>query len=126
MTIVLDSSAVLALLWDEPGHEIVAEALHDAIVSAVNVAEVASKLAERGMGKEDVRARFRSLGAKIIAFDDGQAYKVGELRCATRSAGLSIGDRACLGLALQEGAIVLTADKAWAAVTVGVEVKLIR
>jgi ribonuclease VapC len=126
MTFVLDSSAILALLQEEPGHETVAGALDEAAVSAVNVAEVASKLADRGMRQEAVRAQIRSLGAKIIAFDDAQSYRVGELRNATRSVGLSIGDRACLGLALLEGAAAITADRAWAGLELGIEIRLIR
>lgn len=126
MTVVLDSSALLALLWSETGSEGVAAVLDEAIMSAVNMAEVCSKLVDRGIHGESVRLLLSDLPVKIIAFDEKQAFGAGELRPATRGLGLSIGDRACLGLAMLEGARAVTADRAWSELQLGVAIDIIR
>lgn len=66
------------------------------------------------------------LGLEVIPFDEDQAYEAGLLRTATRDAGLSLGDRGCLSLSRVKGLPVLTADKTWLDLRVGVEVKVIR
>ena len=122
---VLDASAVLAYVYDEPGAPIVAVSLRDAVVSAVNAAEVVTKLMERdspGRARED----FRRLRLEIAPFDLQQAYLVADLRAPTRAFGLSLGDRACLALARTLRLPALTADGRWSEVDVGVEVRLIR
>ncbi len=126
MTVVVDASAVLALLWSEPGSEAVADVIGDALMSAVNLAEVTSKLADRGIGENAIRELLRDLPVRIAVFDEGQAYAVGEMRKRTRPLGLSIGDRACLGLAMLEDARVMTADKAWRDLEMGLDVVVIR
>ncbi len=122
---VLDSSAVLALLLAEPGADKVMAVLPDACLSAVNAAEVVAKLCERGMPETEARAAVEGLGLDIVAFDFGQACASGGLRPATRSLGLSLGDRACLGLAIQTDAVALTTDAAWSRVA-GARVAVIR
>jgi len=126
MRVVLDSSALLALLWDEAGSKDVAAVLDSAIMSAVNMAEVCSKLVDRGIHGESVRSLLSDLPVRIIAFDEQQAFGAGELRAATRDLGLSIGDRACLGLALLENARVVTADRAWSTLQLGIGIDTIR
>lgn len=117
---VLDASAVLALLRKETGHELVEDyAARGAAISAVNVAEVAAKLADGGMPEQVVRETIRALGLEVIDFDREQAYQCGLLRPLTRSADLSLGDRACLALGLHLGLAVLTTDRAWAALSLG-------
>ncbi len=124
---VLDASAVLALLREEPGAVTVAQALTDgAAISAVSVAEVITKLIEAGGTEHDVRRRLSALTLRIVAFDAEQAYQTGLLRRLTRRAGLSLGDRACLALARQLHLPALTADRLWQQVQVGVNVRLIR
>jgi PIN domain nuclease of toxin-antitoxin system len=124
--VVLDSSAVLAMLWDEPGAARVVDALPGARISAVNLAEVTAKLVDRGASDEDATEILRSLGLDAVAFDSDQALAAGLLRRATRGVGLSIGDRACLALARSERAVALTADRAWAGLSLGVDVEVIR
>lgn len=124
--VVLDASALLALLNAEPGYRTVEESLSDASVSAVNLAEVISKLSERGMPEAAIRTALEGLGLDVHAFDTATAYIAGALRPATRGPGLSLGDRACLALGLSLAAPVLTSDKSWKALKVGVKIRVIR
>jgi PIN domain nuclease of toxin-antitoxin system len=127
-TIVLDASAVLALMNSEPGHEDVADVLADALLSAVNLAEVVSKLAERGMPAAEALADTLSLGMRVIPLDAGLAGIVGALRPLTKAAGLSLGDRCCLALAQQRNAVVVTCERAWAppAPALGLRIRNVR
>ncbi len=124
--IVLDASALLARLHGEPGAEAVARYLSVALVSAVNLAEVGARLADLGMPDEVARQAIESLGVTIAPFDEDLAYASAALRASTRRRGLSLGDRACLALALLRSVPVLTGDRAWAELDIGVEVRLIR
>ena len=128
MTVVLDSSAVLAALHHEPGAETVQAAWDEAVIGAVNHAEVVTKLIDRGLKREQVDTVLRLAPALPIApFDSAQAELTGKLRDSTRHLGLSLGDRACLALALTSGAeAVLTTDHAWSRLDVGIAVRLIR
>lgn len=112
---VLDTSALLALLWQEPGWEIVADALDktECRMSAVNVAEFVAKARERQPDIGEINALINELPLVIVPFDRTQAVSSGMLRAKTRHLGLSLGDRACLALALQDNASVLTADRPW-------------
>jgi len=123
---VVDASALLALLQGEPGLEGWDAAIADAAISAVNLAEVIAKLADAGMPEGEIRETLEPLGLEVADFDADQAYQAGLLRPLTRQFGLSLGDRACLALARSRGLPVLTADQAWEAVQVGVEVRVIR
>jgi PIN domain nuclease of toxin-antitoxin system len=110
---VLDSSAVLALLLAEPGADKVRSPLPGALLSTVNFAEIVSKLCERGMPANQARIAIESIGVEVIDFDLNQACLTGDLRNRTRSAGLSLGDRACLALASSRKLPAITADTAW-------------
>ena len=125
---VLDASALLCLLFEEPGADRVERVLHDASVSAVNLAEVVGKLIDRGLDGEEALAYLRELDLDVVALDRGQAEGTGLLRPATRGFHLSLGDRACLVLAKQKGVPALTTDRrqAEAAGPAGVTVELIR
>jgi PIN domain nuclease of toxin-antitoxin system len=125
-TAVLDASAVLALLQDEPGAAIVEEVLGDAAMSSVNWAEVAGLLSERGLPATELRASVEALGISVLAFDALDGDATGELLRSTRDAGLSLADRACLALARRLDARVLTADRAWVDLGLGVDVRCIR
>ena len=112
--VVLDASAVLALLQGEPGVDVVLQALPRGAISAVNLSEIVAKLADHGMPVDAVRAALDGLPLEVHAFDRDAAYAAGELRRATKRAGLSFGDRACLALAGRLGSMAVTADRAWA------------
>lgn len=124
--IILDASALLALINEEPGSDIVAAVVAKAAISAVNLAEVASKLTTAGMSDLDIEDVLEGYALDVVAFDDELAYASGRLYRLTQSAGLSLGDRACLALALWYRLPVLTTDRAWSKVRIGVEVRQIR
>ena len=123
---VLDASALLALLNKEDGSEIVLDSLPKSVISTVNLAEVVTRLTLLGMPEREVRQAISILGLETFPFDLEQAYRAGILAADTQLFGLSLGDRACLALALKLQADVLTADRVWKSLVIGVEVKLIR
>lgn len=95
------------------------------MISSVNLAEVVAWFARRGAGRDAIMAMLASLPVEIIAFDHDLAAAAGMLVAATRDAGLSFGDCACLALAATQAADALTADRAWRKVGVGVGVDII-
>jgi PIN domain nuclease of toxin-antitoxin system len=123
---VLDSSAVLAVVLNEPGAGVVKICAKGAAISAVNLAEVVSKLHDQLFSKDQIDLIVNGLGLEVAPFDENQAVAAGRLRNATRYLGLSLGDRACLALAIREKAIVITADRSWAGLDLGIEIKVIR
>lgn len=125
-SVVLDSSALLAFIHGEPGGEVVAGVVGEALISSVNLAEVVTKLVERTGSLDLARAALGMANVDVVDFDGVQAEQAGALVTRTRSRGLSLGDRACLTLAAQEALPVLTADRIWATLKLAVEVRLIR
>jgi ribonuclease VapC len=123
---VLDASALIALLRDEPGAEMVERLLGRAVISAVNWAEVLQRFHAHGVETADKRESVEALGVGIEAFSPADADAVAGLWQPTRGAGLSLADRACLALARRLDVPAHTADRAWRKVDVGVEVVLIR
>ncbi|PXA85602.1 PIN domain-containing protein [Caulobacter sp. D4A] len=123
---VMDSSAILALVFQEPGREHVAVALPGALISSVNLTEVISKMLDRGLSLEQVDDQMSDFSVVTVNFDRDLAIQAGVLRSTTRHKGLSLGDRACLALAMREGLPVMTADRAWSDLDLPVEVVLIR
>ena len=129
---VLDASALLAYLGDEPGAEAVAHAISGgATLSAVNLAEALGTLASRGARPAavvgDLLARGLLAGAITVEpFTMADAVEVARLRPLTRPAGLSLADRACLALAGRLSSPALTADQAWARLSLDVEIRLLR
>jgi PIN domain nuclease of toxin-antitoxin system len=124
--VVLDASALLAMLQGEPGAARVIEALPGARISAVNLAEVAGKLIGAGVPEATARAALQGLGLVVDVFDADQAWWAGAALPATRAAGLSLGDRACLALAATRRLPALTADRAWGEFRHGVDVVWVR
>ncbi|MDE0419282.1 MAG: type II toxin-antitoxin system VapC family toxin [Gammaproteobacteria bacterium] len=123
---VFDSSALLAITFDEAGADIAAESLADGIVSALNAAEVVTRYIDQGASPDQARRWLQDLGLAIRPFDEGLALEAGLLREQTRDKGLSLGDRACLALGMRENVPVLTADRAWAELGLEVTLRLIR
>lgn len=124
--VVLDASAVLAVLNDEAGAKDVWQHLPGAYLSAVNAAEVAAKLVDGGADPVTAGQTLDRLGAEIVAFDAADVVPAARIRAVSRDAGLSLGDRACLALAWRLNLPTLTADRDWKRVDTGVEVQLIR
>jgi ribonuclease VapC len=125
--IVLDASAILAVINREPGAEKLSPALlARAVGSAVNLAEVQTKLVTRGWTSEEAWEDATSPIREILPFDEEQTRMAGNLVAQTRPLGLSLGDRACLALGMELKAPVYTADGTWKKVKVGVRVHVIR
>ncbi len=123
---VLDASALIAFIRDEPGAERTRATLSSASISAVNLAEVGARMADLGFEPGEIFDEASDLRLKVVAFDNAQAKLSARLRQETRDAGLSLGDRACLALARQLDAIALTTDRAWASLNLDIEIELIR
>ncbi|MBD2442785.1 MAG: type II toxin-antitoxin system VapC family toxin [Anabaena sp. CoA2_C59] len=124
--VVVDASAILALLNQETGSEEVLRFIGKAAISTVNLSEVIAKLADAGIPEEDIRQILSNLNLEVIDFNKEQALKAGMLRPNTKSIGLSFGDRACLALAIFLNQPVLTTDRLWGSINVGVEVRVVR
>jgi ribonuclease VapC len=123
---VLDASALLALIFGEPGADKVADRIASCVLSTVNLSEVAAKMAERGTPPDAVRTLLDKLPCRIVPLDREIALAAAALRPATRGAGLSLGDRVCLAHAEREGVPALTADQGWRRVALPVAVEYIR
>jgi len=124
---VLDASAILAVINAEPGAEkLTSDLLADAVASAVNLAEVQTKLVSRGWTSDEAWEDATSPIREVLPFDEEQARMAGDLVTQTRHLGLSLGDRACLALGIALKVPVYTAEKAWKKVKVGVRIHVIR
>ena len=126
---ILDSSVIIALLRKERGHELVAEAIvAGAGVCAANMAETATAMVRRGVPSNEVETILVDLPVSVFDVNRELALQAGLLYSATKSLGLSLGDRLCLALALREGREALTSDRMWtdAGLLLGVPVRLIR
>jgi PIN domain nuclease of toxin-antitoxin system len=113
----IDSSALLAMIGNEPGGEVVAAMLPDAVVSTVSIAEAAAILTARNISTAPLQQALAESRVEIAPFTEFQARLCGELRHATKSRSLSAGDRACLALSLDRGLTAVTADAAWVGAT---------
>ncbi|MBE9076355.1 type II toxin-antitoxin system VapC family toxin [Romeria aff. gracilis LEGE 07310] len=123
---VLDASAILAFLNEEPGSERVAQVIEGASVSTVNLSEVITKLIDTEMPEDEIALVMDYLAVQIQVYDPEDAWHTARLRAATRNQGLSLGDRACLGLAQKLGHTALTADRAWGELAIDIPVELLR
>jgi ribonuclease VapC len=125
---VLDASALLALLLAERGGDEVGTVLANSAMTTVNLGEVVGHFARNGAAEADIRLVLDPLPIERIPFDDDLAFAAGLLLPATRKAGLSFGDRACLALAARLNVRAMTADRSWLSITgaVGVDIHPIR
>jgi ribonuclease VapC len=131
-TSVLDASALLAYLNDEEGADLVEDALiRGSAISSVNMAEVLSKLTELGKEPDEVTKELqrrgflgRTLAIHPLTTED--AVVIANLYKRTKLQGLSLGDRACLALAIRLRVPALTTDRAWSRLKIAVKVELIR
>ncbi len=126
--IILDASSLICVISYEHGWENVKKLLPKAIMSSVNIAEVAKFLVyDRQMEKEKVKTFVETLIYDSVIFDNEQAYITAEMLSLTQKFGLSLGDRACLALGIKTGYPIFTADKVWSELKIsGIEIHLIR
>jgi ribonuclease VapC len=124
--IVADASAILAALKKELFSNVDPRRLVGVTVSAVNLCEVLSKLHDDGLTDAQADAAVSAMDLRVVPFDGPQARIAARLRPITRHAGLSLGDRACLALGDRLGYPVVTADRVWASLEVGIEIIVIR
>lgn len=126
-SVVMDASAVLALIRDEPGADKVALQVGRAAISAVNLQEIIKELALSGLDVETIRELLDELRLDVRAHDVEAAYMAAGLHAQTKEFGRGLGDRSCLALAMQLGVPALTADREWKKVKVkGLKVEHIR
>lgn len=123
--LVLDASALLALLNREPGHEEVAKIMDRAVMNTVNLAEVITKLARLGIPGKEIDLILAGLNIDTVDFNLSMASEAGNLIAKTQKFGLSLGDRACLAFAELQGCSVITADKAWVEVQPLLSIKIV-
>ena len=124
---VLDASALLAVLHQEPGCELVLPVLAGALMSSVNWSEVVQKAAARGVAVDPgMRRDVQAIGLRFVPFEPADAEHAARIWEAAPRAGLSLGDRACLALATDRGAVVVTADRAWASLPLDVPIRVVR
>ncbi len=123
---VLDTSAILAFVNQEPGAASVFSMIPESVISSVTLAEAYSVFSRKGQDGITALAEVRYGLAEVIPFTERQAEITGELRATTAQAGLSLGDRACLSLAIDLGTEVYTADRVWATLDLPCNVHLIR
>ncbi len=126
MSLVLDASAVLAYLHKETGWETVKAALNQGMISSVNWSEVAQKTLHRNLNSRLAGTLLQELGLRIIPFSVTQAEIAAEFWEPTHQHGLSLADRACLALAMEQDLPALTADTAWSKLNLPLEIKQLR
>ncbi|MHB8527882.1 MAG: type II toxin-antitoxin system VapC family toxin [Caulobacteraceae bacterium] len=128
MSVVLDASALIAVLREEPGAARAEAAMDGAVMSTVNLAEVAAYLAKTGLERRAIGTMMAELSIVYAPPDVDLAIEAGSMRALTANAGLSLGDRFCLAQAKRLGSVALTADRAWidVATALGVQVEIIR
>lgn len=126
MSLILDASALLTLLHREPGSERVEQVLDGALISTVNWVEVVQKALQRQVEVDPLREGFTQVGVTFEPFTPDQAESAARLWEGTRRFGLSLADRACLALAVERGLPILTADRAWRGLDLGVAIELLR
>ncbi len=130
MMYVMDASALLALMQGEPGCDVVDALIqdHECIASSVNIAEVGTRLIDKGLEPAQLARTLKELDVQPIDFDLEQATLCASLRSSSEHVGLSLGDRACLALAHLVKGTAVTGDSAWSDVAdaVGVKVLMLR
>jgi PIN domain nuclease of toxin-antitoxin system len=124
--IVLDSSALMAFLLREPGHDVVATSVAEAIVSTVSLSEVLARMSRERIASRQLLPRLTETGMSIVDFDQDHALIASELRESARKLGMGLADCCCLALAIVRRAPVLTADRAWLQLGLKLDIRLIR
>jgi PIN domain nuclease of toxin-antitoxin system len=126
MSVVFDSSALLAVVFDERGAGAIVPRRVGACTSTVTLSECLSKMLDRGFNQDTAREILLDFGLDVVAFNDAQVWKAGVMRARYRRSGLSFADCACLALAAETGLPALTGDRLWAELDHGIPVEVFR
>ena len=126
MSVVVDASAVLAVILGERGEEQITGSLNEAKISAVNLSEIYRRLGDGEMPFDEVLAAVALLNLEVIMFGERQAVETARLMPLTRKIGASFADRACLALALETQLPVYTADRRWSELDLAIDIRQIR
>jgi ribonuclease VapC len=124
--VVLDASAILAVIRNERGAAEVLPLLHTSMISAVNFTEVLKRGQEKGGSPAVTRALFSNVGIPIVEFDERQAVLCAELAARTQDLGLSLADRSCLALGIISESRIITADQRMSQAVLPIKIVLIR
>jgi PIN domain nuclease of toxin-antitoxin system len=112
--VVLDASAIMAVIRGEDGAERVEDVLADgALVTAANLAEVITKLIAYDTAVEEIRAKIAKLNIEVVPVTEEDGVAAGFLYFDTKEFGLSLGDRCCIAVGMRYDALILTADRPW-------------
>ena len=123
---VFDSSAILSVLLGERGADVVVPVLQGGLLSSVNLLEIHTRMLNLAAAPAHSWNRIMNLQCEICPLTETQARIAAELVASTRAFGLSLGDRACLALAIERGAKVYTTDRVWKSIPLGIEIAVIR
>ena len=124
--IVFDSSVVIAILKQSPGFSTAESSISDALISTVNMSEVATYLARNSVPKDTIQEVLASFPIQVVPFEESLAIQTGCLYSSCKHLGLSLGDRACLALAMSRKMPVLTADRVWSKLDLGISIQVLR
>jgi ribonuclease VapC len=125
---IADSSVIIALIRGERLEERVAllAAQKRMVISAVNYAEVMQVAVRKLPDAAKSVASVESLDLNVVEFTKHQSITAARLWPATCHLGLSLGDRACLALAEERKMPVLTTDRIWAKLDLGIKIEIVR
>jgi PIN domain nuclease of toxin-antitoxin system len=126
MSCILDASAILALIFDEPGAEIVVPVARGSSLLSVNLSEVIQRVLAIDGNPDRAEDAVDRLEIEIVPFDRTLARLTAELRERTSFMGASFADRACLALGLQTGYPILSSDQDWRKLDIGIDIRMIR
>jgi ribonuclease VapC len=125
---VIDASALLAWLFQEQGWQVVDDLVEHGALSTVNLAEVLYRSEEAGLAVEGLEDDLEALGLRVVPFTAGEARLVPEIRGVARRGGrrLSLADLCCLATGVRLNLPVVSSDRAWESLRLGIDIRLIR
>jgi len=124
--VLLDTSAIIALLKKEPGYELLEEVIANGAVSTVNLSELVSVLARNSIEESEIDEIIRDIIPEIVPFTEDIAVQAGKLVKLTKDFGLSLGDRACIATGIYHNMPIYTTDKVWKNLKTSVQIVVVR